>query len=55
MAIALTIGIMCVFFGFIIYMIEDGPHTFLDDINALSYMIIGIIVLINCGIHFLIS
>lgn len=55
MAIALTIGIMFLIFGFIMYMRAHGPYTFIDDINPMAYVVIGVIVLINCGIHFLIS
>ena len=55
MGIALTIGIMFVFFGIIICMMEKGPYTFLDEIHPAVYIAIGVMVLINCGIHFLIA
>ena len=55
MDVALTIGIMFVVFGFIVYMREEGPKTLLDDIHPVAYIIIGAIVLINCGIHVLIE
>ena len=55
MGIALTIGITFLLFGFIGCMQEHGPSTFLDDIKPSSYVFIGVLVLINCLIHFLIA
>lgn len=55
MGIALTIGIMFVFFGFIRYMQENGPCTFLDDIQPGLYVLIGVLVIINCLVHFLLT
>ena len=55
MGIALTIGIMFVFFGIIICMTEKGPYTFLDDIHPATYIVMGVAVLINCLIHFLLE
>lgn len=55
MGIALTIGIMFVFFGIIICMKENGPYTFLDDIHPAMYIVMGVVVLINCLIHFLLE
>lgn len=55
MEIALTIGIMFLIFGFIKYMQEDGPSTFLDDLRPVSYILMGALVLINCLIHVLIK
>ena len=55
MGIALTIGIMFLFFGFIGYMQEDGPYTFLDRIRPFAYVIIGAMVLINVLVHFLLT
>lgn len=55
MGIALTIGIMLLIFGFIIYMREKGPYTFLDDIHPGMYIVIGAVVLINCLVHFLLG
>lgn len=52
MGITLTIGIMCVFFGIIICMMEKGPYTFLDDIHPAMYIVMGVAVLINCLVHF---
>ena len=52
MGIALTIGIMFVFFGIIICMTEKGPYTFLDDIHPAMYIVMGVAVLINCLVHF---
>ena len=53
MGIALTIGIMLTLIGFFDWMRDEGPCTFIDDFNGI-YMIAGVIVLINCFIHFLI-
>jgi hypothetical protein len=50
---ALTIGIMFLLFGFIGYMQEEGPSTFLDRIHPFAYILLGGMVLINCLIHFL--
>lgn len=55
MGIALTIGIMFVFFGIIICIMEKGPHTFLDEIHPAIYIVFGAAVLINCLVHFLIA
>ena len=55
MGIALTIGIMFVFFGIIICMTEKGPYTFLDDIHPAMYIVMGVAVLINCMVHFLLA
>ena len=55
MGIALTIGIMLTLLGFIWYMRDEGPWTILDDIPSHVYIFIGVIILINCFIHFLIS
>lgn len=53
MRIALTIGIMFLIFGIIGWIQEDGPYTFLDWIHPCLYVIIGIMVLINCLVCFL--
>lgn len=55
MGIALTIGIMFVLFGIIICMTEKGPYTFLDDIHPATYIVMGVAVLINCLVHFLLG
>jgi hypothetical protein len=55
MGIALTIGIMIVIFGVINYVQKNGPYTILDDIEPGLYIILGVIVLINCFVHYLIS
>lgn len=55
MGIALTIGIMCLIFGFIICMMEKGPYTFLDEIHPSMYIVIGVAVLINVLVHFLLG
>lgn len=55
MGIALTIGIMFVFFGIIICMMEKGPYTFLDEIHPSMYIVMGVAVLINCLVHFLLG
>ena len=55
MGITLTIGIMFVFFGIIICMMEKGPYTFLDEIHPAMYIVTGVVVLINCLVHFLIA
>lgn len=55
MDIALTIGIMFVIFGVVGWMQNEGPSTFLDDIYPQAYVVVGVIVLINCLIHFLIA
>ena len=55
MGIALTIGIMFLILGFITYMQDNGPYTLLDDISPQMYIFIGVVVLINCLIHFLIA
>lgn len=55
MGIVLTIGIMFVFFGIIICMIEKGPYTFLDEIHPVTYIFMGVTVLINCLVHFLLG
>lgn len=55
MSIALTIGIMFLFFGFIGYMQDEGPSTFLDRIHPFEYILISFIILINCFIHYLIE
>lgn len=53
MGIALTIGIMFLLFGFIGYMQDEGPSTFLDRLHPFAYILLGIAVLINCLIHFM--
>ena len=55
MGVALTIGIMFVFFGIIIGMTEKGQYTFLYDIHPATYIVMGVAVLINCLIHFLLE
>lgn len=55
MGIALTIGIMFVFFGIIICIMEKGPYTFLDEIHPAIYIAMGVAVLINCLVHFLLG
>ncbi len=55
MGIALTIGIMFSIFGVIGWMQNEGPSTFLDDIYPQVYVAIGVMVLINCLIHYLIA
>ena len=51
MGIALTIGIMLTLIGFFDWMRDEGPCTFIDDFSGIVYMIIGVMVLINCLIH----
>ena len=51
MGIALTIGIMLTLIGFFDWMRDEGPVTFIDDFSGIVYMVIGVIVLINCLIH----
>lgn len=55
MGIALTIGIMFLIFGIIAYMQDNWPYTELDDIAPQLYIVIGVIVLINCMIHIFIE
>lgn len=54
MGIALTIGIVFVIFGVIGWMQNEGPRTFLDDIYPQSYVTLGVMVLIECLVHYLI-
>ena len=55
MGIALAIGITLILIGFFDWMRDEGPSTFIDDFNGMLYMAIGVMVLINCLIHYLIS
>lgn len=55
MGIALTIGIMLILIGFFDLMRDIGPVTFLDDFSGILYMVLGVIVLINCFIHAIIA
>jgi hypothetical protein len=55
MGIALTIGIMFLLFGIIICMTEKGPYTFLDDIHPATYIVMGVAVLINCLVYFMLE
>lgn len=55
MGIALTIGIMFLIFGTIAFIQDNVPYTILDDIAPQSYIVIGVIVLINCMIHIFIE
>lgn len=55
MGIALTIGIMFVIFGVINYVQDYGPYTIIDDIGPELYITFGVIVLVNCLVHYLIS
>ena len=54
MSIALTIGIILTIIGMIGY-IQDTYNTILDNLNYAHALTIGIIVLINCLIHYLIK
>lgn len=55
MGIALTIGIILTLIGFFDWMRDEGPVTFIDDFSGIVYMVIGVIVLINCLIHAIIA
>jgi len=55
MSIAITIGIMFLLFGFILFMREDFPiDNIFEELHPRSYLFIGITVLINCLVYYLI-